>query len=203
MSDEQQNAIPTEDTAEVDIEPAAEPAEQTSATSTDAPRSGRRIELTLSLPLAIALAALLAVSVAASVTFGLLFKGKADAQSASAAALDTARSYAVTITTYDYRELDQNIADVLEGATGEFKDQYSGASKSLRQLIEEAKATAKGTVIDASVKSATDDTAEVMLFVDQSVTNVGTKQPRIDRNRVLMTLERRDDRWLASGVEIL
>lgn len=150
-----------------------------------------------------ALAVLLVAGIAAGVTFGLLYKGKTDVQAASNAALDTARSYAVTVTTYDYQNLDKNFADVLDGATGTFKDQYTGASGSLRQLIQEAKATAKGTVVDAGIKSATTDRVDVVLFVDQSVTNAATTQPRVDRNRVLMTLELHDTRWLVANLQLL
>jgi hypothetical protein len=38
--------------------------------------------------------------------------------------------------------LDRNFADVPDGSTDEFKDQYTGASQTLRQLIEAVKATA-------------------------------------------------------------
>ncbi|WP_020668786.1 hypothetical protein [Amycolatopsis nigrescens] len=148
-------------------------------------------------------AALLLAAVGAGVTFALLFKDKAEVDSAANAALGTARSYAVTVTTYDYQNLDRNFADVLDGATGEFKDQYTGASGTLRQLIQQAKATAKGTVIDAGVKSAGADRVDVTLFVDQSVTNAAAAEPRVDRNRVLMTLERHQDRWLVSNLQLV
>ncbi|MCU1685376.1 MAG: hypothetical protein JWQ81_6115 [Amycolatopsis sp.] len=163
----------------------------------------RQRSVRLSLPVAIALAVLLVAGIAAGIVFGLMVKGKNDVQAANDAALSTARSYAVTVTSYDYQNLDKNFADVLDGATGTFKDQYTGASGSLRQLIQEAKATAKGNVVDAGVKSATTDRVDVVLFVDQSVTNAATAQPRIDRNRVLMTLEHHDTRWLVSNLQLL
>jgi Mce-associated membrane protein len=43
---------------------------------------------------------------------------------------------------------------------------------------------------------------EVLLFVDQSITNAVNPEPRIDRNRVEMTMELVDNRWLASKLEI-
>ncbi|WP_370946114.1 hypothetical protein AB5J62_00480 [Amycolatopsis sp. cg5] len=148
--------------------------------------------------------ALLALAVlVAGAFFAWQYKTKSDIRAAGDAALATARSYAVTVTTYDFQNLDRNFADVLDGATGEFKDQYTGASGSLRQLIQEAKATARGTVVESGLKSATADRAEVLLFVDQSVTNAATKDPRVDRNRVLMTLEHHDSRWLVSSLQLL
>lgn len=156
----------------------------------------------LSKPVLIGLAVLLVLALGAAATFGVLYQRRAAVDSAAETALATARSYAVTVTSYDYRGLDRNFADVLDGATGEFKDQYAGASSALRQLIAEAQATATGTVLDAGVRSAGPDRVEVLLFVDQSVTNAATPRPRIDRNRMSMVLERHDGRWLVSTLEL-
>jgi Mce-associated membrane protein len=107
------------------------------------------------------------------------------------------------VTSYDYQNLDRNFADVLDGATGEFKDQYSGASQTLRQLIATAKATAKGTVLGAGIQSESAEQVEVVVFVDQSISNAATPQPRIDRNRVIMTLTPHDGRWLVGKLELM
>ena len=42
----------------------------------------------------------------------------------------------------------------------------------------------------------------VLLFVDQSVSNTKLPDPRIDRSRMKMTLEKVDGRWRASKVEL-
>ena len=60
----------------------------------------------------------------------------------------------VTVTSYDYQNLDRNFADVLDGATGEFKEQYGGASRTLRQLISGAKTTSKGSVLASTLAEA-------------------------------------------------
>jgi Mce-associated membrane protein len=44
---------------------------------------------------------------------------------------------------------------------------------------------------------------EVLLFVDQSITNAVRSEPRLDRNRIQMTMERIDERWLASRVDLI
>jgi Mce-associated membrane protein len=151
----------------------------------------------------IAVAAVLVLAVAAAVTFGVLLQQRAAADRAGAQALATAKAYAVTVTSYDYQNLDRNFADVLDGATGEFKDQYSGASQTLRQLIATAKATAKGTVLGAGIQSESAEQVEVVVFVDQSISNAATPQPRIDRNRVIMTLTPHDGRWLVGKLELM
>lgn len=135
-------------------------------------------------------------------TFGWKLHQRNEIESASRDALDTARSYAVTLTSIDTAALDQNFAAVLDGATGEFKDMYSQSSTELRQLLLDNKAAGHGTVVDAAVKSATKDRVEVLLFVDQSVTNTANPDPRIDRSRVTMTMEYVDGRWLAGKVDL-
>ena len=62
---------------------------------------------------------------------------------------------------------------------------------------------AQRIVVDAAVKSATPTRVEVLLFVDQSITNAANPSPRIDRNRIDMTMDLVGGRWLASNVEIL
>ena len=117
-------------------------------------------------------------------------------------ALAAAQQYAVILTSVDASKLDQNFAAVLDGATGQFKDMYSQSSGQLKQLLIDNKAKAEGKVIAAGIKSATPDKVEVLLFLDQSVTNSVNPKPRLDRNRIIMTMEHINGRWLASDVEL-
>ena len=130
-------------------------------------------------------------------------KQRADTAAAGQAATDTARSYVVTLTSIDTGNIDQNFTAVIDGATGEFKSMYSQSSTQLRQLLVDNKAVSKGFVVDSGIKSATTTTVEVVMFVDQSVTNSVNPEPRIDRLRLTVTMELVDNRWLASKVEIV
>lgn len=158
-------------------------------------RGGRRLPVVL---LSVALVAALGMSG----YLGWRVYQLTSTATAGQAALETARNYALTLTTLDAKEIDKHYNDALDGATGIFKDEYSQGSAELRQLLIDNKAAGKGTIIDAAVKSATKDRVEVLLFVDQSITNATLQSPRIDRNRVQMTMELVDGRWLASKVDI-
>ncbi|MGW0177654.1 hypothetical protein ACWDUM_27835 [Rhodococcus sp. NPDC003322] len=150
-------------------------------------------------------AALVLVTVAAlacAAVLGWKLKEANDIESAADQARATARNYAVTLTSVNADGLDQNFADVLDGATGEFKEMYAKSSEQLKQLLMDNHATAKGTVIEDGIKSATETKVEVLLFVDQAVTNTVTPEPRMDRSRVVMTMELVDGRWLASKVDL-
>ena len=125
-----------------------------------------------------------------------------DTAAAGRGALATAQRYAVALTSIDTNNVDQNFTQVLDGATGEFKDMYSQSASQLRQVLIDNKAISKGIVVDSAVKSATKTKVEVLLFIDQSISNVVNPQLRIDRSRVAITMELIDNRWLASKVDL-
>lgn len=134
--------------------------------------------------------------------FGWQYQQHRDIDSASRAALSSAERFAVTLTSIDTNGVDQNFAQVVDGSTGEFKDMYSQSASQLRQVLIDNKAMSKGTIIDSAVKSGSTTKVDVVLFVDQWITNVASPQPRLDRSRVAMTMELVDGRWLASKVEL-
>jgi Mce-associated membrane protein len=121
---------------------------------------------------------------------------------ASKQAQDAAVSYAQILTSIDSNKVDENFNQVLAGATGEFKDMYSQSSMQLRQLLIDNKASAHGVVVESAVQSADMDKVVVLLFVDQSVSNTTVPDPRIDRSRIKMTMEKVDGQWRASKVEL-
>ncbi|WP_412458088.1 DUF3329 domain-containing protein [Mycolicibacterium wolinskyi] len=121
---------------------------------------------------------------------------------AGQAAQQAAAAYAAVLTSIDTAKVDENFTQVLDGATGEFKDMYSKSATELRQLLIDNKASAHGVVLESAVQSATKDKVVVLLFVDQSVSNTHVPDPRIDRSRIKMTMENVDGRWRASKVEL-
>ncbi|MCV7383428.1 hypothetical protein [Mycolicibacter longobardus] len=129
-------------------------------------------------------------------------KSDRDIQVAGAAARQAAQDYAATLTSVDSNNLDANFAAVLEGSTGEFHDMYRQSSSQLRQMLIARKATGHGVVIDSAIKSATRDQVVVLLFVDQTVTNTDVPDPRVDRSRIIMTMQRIDGQWKAAKVEL-
>jgi|GEM_PF-6477653 len=122
--------------------------------------------------------------------------------SARAEALDAARAHAGTIASYHYRELDAYFEAVRVLATGDFAQQYDEANENLRSVLRRTKAIVTAKVVDAAVQTATADRAVVLLFIDQEVQNVATNGTATDRNRMRMTLEQHDDRWLVSDLDL-
>jgi Mce-associated membrane protein len=112
-------------------------------------------------------------------------------------------AYAQVLTSIDSNKVDENFRQVLDGATGEFKDMYTQSSVQLRQLLIDNKATAHGVVVDSAIQSESTNKVVVLVFIDQTVTNAQAPDPRIDRSRIKMTMEKIDGRWRASKVQLL
>ncbi|MFE2611166.1 hypothetical protein ACFXDI_49585 [Streptomyces mirabilis] len=64
-------------------------------------------------------------------------------------------------------------------------------------------APADGGAPAVSVVSATPDRAVVLLFVNQVIRSTQVPEPRLDLNRVRMTLIRTSDGWKVNGVDAL
>ncbi len=118
-------------------------------------------------------------------------------------AQQAAIAYAQVLTSIDSNKVDENFRQVLDGATGEFKDMYTQSSVQLRQLLIDNKASAHGVVVDSAIQSASTNKVVVLVFIDQTVANSTAPDPRIDRSRIKMTMEKVDGRWRASKVQLL
>lgn len=145
---------------------------------------------------------LLIAAVACSAPMGWQLWQRRQLDLAGREAQRTAVEYAQTLTSIDSKHVDENFTRVLNGATGEFKDMYTKSSVQLRQLLVDNKATAQGTVVDSAIQSKSANTVVVLLMVDQTVTNTALPDPRIDRSRMKITMEKVDGRWLAGKVEL-
>jgi Mce-associated membrane protein len=150
-----------------------------------------------------ALPLLLIASLAVSSFLGWKQWQEHQVKQAGEQAQQAAVSYAQVLTSIDSNKVDENFRQVLDGATGEFKDMYTQSSVQLRQLLIDNKATAHGVVVDSAIQSESANKVVVLVFIDQTVTNMAVPDPRIDRSRIKMTMEKVDGRWRASKVELL
>jgi Mce-associated membrane protein len=184
-----------EDAVVADESDDSDTSEETSAETSDTPRWRRRI-------LFGSVATVFLAALAGCGFLGWQLWQNEQVLQAGNQARDAAVSYAQVLTSIDSNKVDENFDQVLAGATGEFKDMYSQSSMQLRQLLIDNKATAHGVVVESGVQSASKDKVVVLLFVDQSVQNTAVPDPRIDRSRIKMTMEKADGQWKASKVEL-
>jgi Mce-associated membrane protein len=176
----------------------AEPttAESTTAASTET--GGGRAALAARL-----LSGLLVALLVAAAVLGWQVRGQRSVEQARREALQVAQSTAVAVLSYDHRRLAQDIAEAEELSTGQFLEQYRAATSGLVDQAEAGQVVVTASVQAASVQTAEGDRVEVLLFVDQTTRRLGLEEPRTDQNRVRLTLERVNGRWLLSGLDAL
>lgn len=113
------------------------------------------------------------------------------------AAYDAAVRDAQPLFSYDYRTFDKDTAAASAVTTGDFTAQVkmlSGAA--VKPLAVKLHATVKATVLGAAVLDDTNpDEIPVLVFVDQAVKNDQLAAPRLDRNRIRLTMRRVGTEW--------
>jgi len=125
-------------------------------------------------------------------------------QSLRDSALSSAEKYAVDFGSYDYARLDHDFQLVSSHLTKSFADKYAQISQQLKSVIVKYKGRSTATVQGAGVTSVTGKQAVVVLFLDQTVTTTQSAKPRVDRNRLTMTLQRQaGGGWLISDLELV
>jgi len=180
MSTSQETAPEMVETVEDDVKTAA--------------KGARTLVIVLVVALVAALVALALVATDA--------KRQRDEADAGEAAQKAARAAVVAMTTYDYATIDDDFAWVDDAGTAKFRKQYAEVSAPITKLVVELKAHAKGTVVDSAVRVEDGEHATVLLFVDQTLTNPGQKQPGLDQPRITMKMVKEDGDWLVDEVEL-
>ncbi|MCQ4121328.1 hypothetical protein [Rhodococcus tibetensis] len=105
--------------------------------------------------------------------------------------LDAARQGVVNLTTMNFEHADEDVQRVLDGAAGEFRDEFEARSKDLVAVMQEARVQSEGEVRQAAIESQSGDSADVIVAVAQKVSNAGgpAQEPRGQRMRVTVRLD--------------
>ncbi|MQY39886.1 hypothetical protein SRB17_79140 [Streptomyces sp. RB17] len=186
-------------------EPAPEPFEDEPEDGAPSRRVGRRL-------LTAVLGLVLVTALVVTAVLGWQYRQGRQAEQARGEALAAARKAAPVVLSYDYRHLDRDFARARALLTGHFRDQYGRTTKTVvaptattyHAVVKATVATpSDGGTPAASVVSATPDKAVVLLFVNQVTRSTQVPTPRLDLNRVRLTLTRTSDGWKVSGVDAL
>jgi Mce-associated membrane protein len=100
--------------------------------------------------------------------------------------LQVARQGALNLTTIDWQHADADVRRILDGATGEFYDDFTKRSQPFIQVVKQAKASTVGTITEAGLESETVDTAQALVAVTVQTSNAGETdhEPRAWRMRI-------------------
>ena len=151
------------------------------------------------------LVVLVVLLVAAVAWFAASIKSHVDDRDALAAARDgavtAARQEIINLDTLNHATIDRDLARVVEGATGTFKEQFTRAKADLKSLIVQRKSTSNGTILSAGVVRADTNTATVLVAVDRTVTDSTDPSGAVAHDRWRVDLEKHGGRWLVADLQ--
>ncbi|WP_280272302.1 hypothetical protein [Nocardia wallacei] len=155
------------------------------------------------LPIVAAFAAgvLLVAAITAVVVFALQASdrgGQLDARDEStAAACDFGRQ----VGTYDAKNFDDYVKRVKDRSTGDWATQFEAASSALKDITTQAQARSGIDEIHCAWESGDEDKATVIMLITQNQSKAASPQPQHITIGVVATMEKKGDKWLASGFQ--
>jgi len=114
--------------------------------------------------------------------------------------LQVARQGALNLTTIDWRHADADVRRILDGATGEFYNDFTKRSQPFIEVLQQAKATTVGTITEAGLQEQTADTAQALVAVSVQTSNAGEPDPVPRVWRMRITVQRAGDQVKVSNV---
>ncbi|GGO98476.1 hypothetical protein [Wenjunlia tyrosinilytica] len=178
-----------------------------STAGADAAPAGRRRGL-----LSAVLAILVVAALAATGVLAWQYREAERTRQARTQALAAARKAAPVIMSYDYRRLDRDFAAARGHLTGAFREKYRKTTEGVvaptaRKYHGVVRATVAepptGGTPAASVVSASPDRVVVLLFMNQVTNSTQVTGPRLDLNRVRLTLVPTPHGWKITTVDAL
>jgi hypothetical protein len=116
-------------------------------------------------------------------------------------AMNTAAADARLILSYSYRSFDADTEAARAAMAPLFAVKYDATLPQLRSATTRSRLTQTGTVVSTSLVSLTRSRASLMLLTNLVTVPEGSKAgPRQRVNRVEMTMERNDGRWIVSNL---
>lgn len=116
-------------------------------------------------------------------------------------AVTMSRDYLVAMAAFDYQKMDANREHIVANSTSGFAAKYDEMVKALRDIVVTSKGVATATADHVVVDTLDGDTATVVAFVDQHVTNVTAPQGSNQKYRMVVELVRSGDRWIVDDVQ--
>ena len=120
-------------------------------------------------------------------------------------AVNAATALTMAWASVDYREVDDYMSAVKQGATGPFLNQFENAEPFLRRTLRANRSVQVPTVPKdgAALLERRDGQARVIVAMDARVSNKSTRSPQPRQYRLQVQLEQQSGEWLVSGLEII
>ena len=130
-----------------------------------------------------------------------------EAEQQAQQALEVTRAAAAEVQAFlgiDHDNVDEQAQVVLDGATGDFKQQYAEELKSLKRSARAQRSTAEATVLEVGISDLGADAATVVVAADTKVTSEATDgTSRTLPWRIQLDMVKEGDRWLTAGLQFV
>ncbi|WP_133176542.1 hypothetical protein [Nocardioides currus] len=122
---------------------------------------------------------------------------------ARAAVLTAATEASQRVLTYHHDSFEQDLDAARGRLTPDFRTEYDSAMEQVRANTAKNRISQEATAVASSIISATDEQAQVLVFVNQRTASARTKGDQLVRSRLVVDLARDDGEWLVAGVNAL
>ena len=104
----------------------------------------------------------------------------------------------------NHQNVDEQAQVVLDGGTGDFKQQYADELDSLARSAQAQRSTAEATVLEVGMNDIDASTATVFVAADTEVTSKVTDgKARTVPWRIQLDMVKEGERWLTSGLQFV
>ena len=124
-----------------------------------------------------------------------------DRESAAEQAETVAEEAAGPVLSYDYRQIDDDIARATPYLTDSYADEYRSLMDELTGKAEQERLVVSAEAIATGIVRSGDDRAEILVFVDQASSRGGTQNQPLQM-WVTMTMVDQGDGWLVDDMKV-
>lgn len=149
------------------------------------------------------LIAALVVGVGYARSYGERWFQHRDQETARAAAVAAAQRTVINFISISADSVDKDLQNILAGATGDFKDEFSRTMQQVRTTVLENKVSSVGALKRVGVTECDRDSAIVLLAVDATVKNVRAPQGRLSHYRFQVDMAYEGGKWLVARLQFV
>ncbi len=124
-----------------------------------------------------------------------------DRETAAQQAESVAEEAAGPVLSYDYRQIDDDIARATPYLTDDYADKYRDLMQDLTAQAQSGKLVVSSEAIATGIVRTGDDRAEILVFVNQDSSRAGTPNDQL-KMWVTMTMVDEGDGWLVDEMKV-
>ncbi|QVI27303.1 mammalian cell entry protein [Mycolicibacterium neoaurum] len=117
--------------------------------------------------------------------------------------LQAARQGALNLTTIDWQQAEADVQRIMDGAAGEFYDDFAQRAQPFVEVVKQAQSVSVGTVTEAALESQTGSEARALVAVSVKTSSTAGEEtvPRAWRMRI--SVQQSEDQTKVSRVEFV